>query len=79
MTLTLPKSPVHYSGFMQFAVQSCPLFFLQRQVAKLASVLFCDWSLLRNNKMATNIQRFTSNNGKRRFTACDCWTQSSCI
>ena len=33
------------------------------QVAKLANRLFCDWGLLRNNCMATNLQRFTSSYG----------------
>jgi len=32
-------------------------FFLLRQVAELASALFYCWSLLRNNNMATNLQR----------------------
>jgi len=74
MTLTPHKSQVHYSGLMQLCVCSSimSILFLQRQVAKLASVLFHRWSLLRNNNMATNLQRFTSNNGRRRFTACDC-------
>ena len=61
----------------ELAVHSCSLFFLQRQVAKLASGLFYCWSLLRNYNMATDLQRFTSSNGRRRFSACDCWTQSS--
>ena len=38
----------------------------KRQVAKLASVLFHRWSLLRNNDMATNLQRFISSYGTRR-------------
>jgi len=77
MALTLYKSQVHYSGLMQWCVCSSimSILILQRQVAKLASVLFHRWSLLRNNHMATNLQRFTSNNGRRRFAACDCWTQ----
>jgi len=33
----------------EFAVRSCPLLRLQRQVAKLASGLFNYWSLLRKN------------------------------
>jgi len=74
---TISKNQVHYPGLMQWCVCSSIMFilFLQRQVAKLASVLFRRWSLLRNNKMVTNLQRFTSNNGRRRFTACDSLTQ----
>jgi len=47
---------------------------MQRQVAKLASELFCYWSLLRNNKMAMNLEMFTSSFGGigRRFVACGC-------
>jgi len=33
----------------------CPLFCLQREVAKLASRLFCCCPLLRNNNMATTL------------------------
>jgi len=40
------------------------------QVAKLVSGLFVRYSLLRNNNMATNLQRF--NYGRRRIAACDC-------
>jgi len=50
---------------------------LQRQVAKLASGFFYRWSFLRNNNMAANLQRFASSNSRRRFAACDCWTQTS--
>jgi len=56
---------------------SCPLFFLLIHVVKLTSGLFYDWSLLRNNNMVTNLRRFTSNNGRRRFAACACWPQTS--
>ena len=57
MTLTLYKSKIHYSGLMQWCVCSSimSILLLQRQVAKLASVLFHRWSLLRNNHMATNL------------------------
>ena len=51
---------------------SCSLLRLQMQVAKLVSGLFDRYSLLRNNNMATNLQRFSY--GRRRFSACDCWT-----
>ena len=47
-----------------------PLLCLQRKVAKLASDLFYYLSLLCNNKIATNLQRFTASScGSRRFTA----------
>ena len=67
MTLTLHKSQVHCSGVTQHnsevAVHSCPLLC----VAKLGSgFLFC-WSLLRNNNMAANLQRFTSSYDSRCF------------
>ena len=58
------------------AVHSCPFLSLQRWVAKVASGLFYCWSLLRNNNMATNLQRFTLYYGSRRFVAWDCWTQT---
>jgi len=61
----------------ELAVHSCPLFFLPRKVTKLAIRLFYRWSSLRNNNMATNLQRFISSDGRRRFTACDYWTQTS--
>jgi len=35
------------------------------------------WSLLRNNTMATNLQRFTLYYGSRPFVAWDCWTHTS--
>jgi len=60
----------------ELAVHSCPLLCLQRWVAKVASRLFCCWSLLRYNNMATNLQRFTLHHGSRRFVAWDCWTQA---
>ena len=37
--------------------------------------LFDRCFLLCNNNMATNLQRFSY--GRRRVTACDCWTQTS--
>jgi len=61
----------------ELAVHSCPFFCLQRRVAKVARGLFYCWSLLRNNNMATNLQRFTSYYGGRRFVAWDCWTHKS--
>jgi len=42
---------------------------------KLASRVFCCWVVLRNNYMATNLQRFTSSYGGGCFAACDRWTQ----
>ena len=44
----------------ELAVHSCPLLRLQTHVAKLASALFCCCSLLHNNYMASNLQRFTA-------------------
>ena len=61
----------------ELAVHSCPLLCLQRRVAKVASWLFFCWSLLRNNTMATDLQRFTLYYGNRRFVAWDCWTYTS--
>ena len=61
----------------ELAVHSCPLLCLQRRVAKVASGLLNCWSLLRNNNMATNLQRFSLYNGGRRFVAWDCWTHTS--
>ena len=51
----------------ELAVHSCSLLCLQRRVAKVASELFYCWSLLRNNNMATNLQRITLYCGSRRF------------
>ena len=63
----------------ELVAHSRPLVFLQRQAAKLASELnYRWWSLLRDNNMATKLQRLTSNNGRR--TKWDgvlphgCWT-----
>jgi len=50
---------------------------LQRRVVKVASGLFCCWSLLRNNTVATNPLRFTRYYGSRGFVAWDCWPQTS--
>jgi len=61
----------------ELAVHSCPLLCLQRWVAKVASGFFCCWSLLRNNHMATNLQRFTLYYGGRCFVAWNCWMQTS--
>jgi len=57
MKLTLHKSQftVVVSFSDELAVHSSPLLCLQRWVAKVASGLFCCWSLLRNNNMATNL------------------------
>jgi len=46
-------------------------------VAKVASGLFYCWSLLRNNNMATNLQKFTLYYRNRRFVARVCWTHTS--
>jgi len=61
----------------ELTVHTCPLICLQRWVANVASGLFYCWSLLRNNIMATNLQRLTLYYCGRRFVAWDCWTQTS--
>jgi len=61
----------------ELVVHSCPLLCLQRRDAKVASGLLYCWSLLCNNNMATNLQRFTLYYGSRWFVAWDCWTQTS--
>ena len=58
-------------------VHSCLFLCLQRRVVKVARGLFCCWSLLRNNTVATNPQRFSLYYGSRSFVAWDCWTQTS--
>jgi len=85
LTVYLPVSHSHCTSARfivivscsdELAVHSCLLLCLQRRVAKDASGLFYCWSLLRNNNMATNLQRFTLYSGGRRFVAWDCWTQT---
>ena len=61
----------------ELAVHSGTLLCLQRLVAKAASGLFYCWSLLHNNNMAKNLQKFTLHHGSRRFVAWDCWTYTS--
>ena len=46
-------------------------------VANVASGLFYCWSLLRNNNMAKNLQKFPLYYSSRRFVAWDCWTHTS--
>jgi len=79
MKLTLHKSQVRSYSVMQWklAVHSSPFLCLQRWVANVASGLFYCLSSLRNNIMATNLQRFTLYYCGRRFVAWDCWTQTS--
>jgi len=63
MAPTRHKSQLHCSGVMQWwacsSLVSTPSS-ADSNVTKLASALFYCCSLLRNNKMATNLQRFTS-------------------
>ena len=59
------------------AIHSCLFLCLQRRVVKVASGLFCSWSLLRNNAVATSPQRFTLYHESRCFVAWACWTQTS--
>jgi len=54
----------------ELAVHSYPLLCLHRRVVKVASGLFYCWSLLRNNFIATNLQRFTLYYGSKRFATC---------
>ena len=61
----------------ELAVHTCPFLCLQRRVAKVASGLFCCWSSLRNNNIATNLQRFILYYHSRRFVAWDCWTHTT--
>jgi len=61
----------------ELAVHSCPILCLQRWVAKVANGLFYCWSILRNNNMATNLQKFTLYYGSRRFVPWDCCTYTS--
>jgi len=79
MKLTLHKSQVHsYRLCSDMSLQfnhAPPL--PAEAVAKDASGLFYCWSLLRNNTMATNLQKFTLYYGSRRFVAWDCWTHTS--
>jgi len=70
---TRRRFAVLVSWSVELAVHSRSLLRLQMQVAKLVSGLFDRYSLLRNNNMATNLQRFSY--GRRRFVACDCRTQ----
>jgi len=69
MKLTLHKSQVPSYSVMQWwacsSLMSIPC--LQRRVAKVASGLFYCWSSLRNNTVATHLQRFTLNYVSRRF------------
>jgi len=46
-----------------------PLPLPAEAIAKVARGLFYYWSLLRNNNMATNLQKFTLYYGSRRFVA----------
>jgi len=65
MALTLHKSQLHCSGVMQWCTSSL-----------LMSTLFHCCYLLRDNNMATNLQRFTSSyNSLTRVSACACRPQ----
>jgi len=63
MKLTLHKSQVHCSSMMQWwacsSLRSTQTS-ANSNVTKLASTLFYCCSMLGNNNMATNLQRFTS-------------------
>ena len=68
---TRVKFTVSVSFSDTLAVHSCSFLCLQRRVAKVACGLFYCWCLLRNNAVATNLQRFTLNYGSRRFVEWD--------
>ena len=69
ITLTLHKRQVHCSGVMQWWVCSSLMRPLLPAKAgmKVENGLFYCWCLLRNNNMATNLQRLTSCYGSRSF------------
>jgi len=67
---TTARFTVLVSCSSELAVHSCP----RLCVTKLRSEFFWCWSLLRNNKMATNLPRFASSYDSRRFTVCCFWT-----
>ena len=79
MKLTLLKSQVHSYGVVQWwacsSLMSPPL--PVEAGTKVASGLFYCWSLLRDNNMATILQRLTLYYGGRRFVAWNCWTHTS--
>jgi len=82
MKLTLHKSQVDSCSVMQWwvcsSLMSPPLpAEASCECSNVASGLYYCWSLLRNNNMATNLQRFSLCYGGRRFVAWDCWTQTS--
>ena len=87
MTDFLPAWNSYYSAQVRFtvtmscsdalAVHSFLWLCLQRLFAKVASGLFCCWSLLRNNTVATNTQKFTLYYVSKGFVAWDCWTHTS--
>jgi len=78
MKHTLHKSQVHSYSVMQWWVSSSLMSPLPAEVAceSRERIFYC-WSSLRNNNMATNLQRFTLYSGSRRFVAWDCWTHAS--
>jgi len=79
MKLTLHKSQVHSYSVMQWwacnSLMSPPLP-AEAGCGTASGLPYC-WSLLRNNNMATNLQRFTLHYGGRCFVAWDCWTHTS--
>jgi len=78
MVLTLHKSQVHCFGNMQLWACSSidpPLPAEASCETKERIVLLL--TFVANNIMATNLRRFTSSHGGRRFPACNYWTQAS--
>ena len=73
MKFILYTSQVHsYSVMKWWACNSLMSLSLPAEAGcEVASGLFCSWSLLRNNTVATNPQRFTLYYGSRCFIAWD--------
>jgi len=75
MTLTLHKSQAHHSGFMQgWACNSLMSAIFPAEVGcETGKRIVLPLVFLRNNNKATNLQRFISSYGRKRFAACDRW------
>jgi len=60
----------------ELSIHSGPFFFhAEAGCETCEQVVLLLWSLLRNNNMATDLQRFTSSSCRRCFAACD-WSQT---
>jgi len=69
MTHTAQDPGALFGRHAEVRLQFAHVRYLQRQVA---NRLFYCGSLMRDNIIATNLQRFTSSYDSRRFAACDC-------